>query len=62
MVIMKDTMIMAWPSEKIAELCHGDHDNYYNVVRTLIIQPNLLFSAQVVVRYFLMRNMLNEPI
>ena len=45
---------MAWS-------CYGDHGHYYNVVRTLIIQPTLLISAQVV-RYFLTRNMLNKPI
>ena len=33
----------------------------YNVVRALIIQPNLLIRAHVVVRYFLTRNMLNKP-
>ena len=37
-------------------------DHRYNVVPTLIIQPTLLNNNQAVVRYFLTRNMLNEPI
>ena len=62
MVIMKCSMIMVWPSWKIAWPSHGDHGHYYNVVRTLIIQPTLLISAQVIVRYFLTRNMMNKHI
>ena len=34
----------------------------YNAVMTLIIQPILLISKQVVVRYFLIWNMLEELI
>ena len=49
-------------SWKIAWSCHGAHGHYYNVVRILIIQPTLLISNQVVVRYLLKRNMLNESI
>ena len=62
MVIMKYSMIMVWPSWKNAWTCHGDHGHYYNVVRTLINQPTLLISKQMVVRYFLIWNMLYEPI
>ena len=54
--------IMSWSSRIIAWSCYGDHGHYYNVVRTLIIQPTLLISAQVVVRNFLTRNWLNKPI
>ena len=46
-------MIMALPSWKIASPCYGDHGHYYNVIRTLIIQPTwcpggspLLFNAE----------------
>ena len=62
MVILKYKMIMAWSSWKIAWSCHGDHGHYYNVVKTLIIQPTLLISKQVVIRHFLTWNMLNGPI
>ena len=54
--------IMSWSSWNIAWSCHGDHGHYYNVVRTLIFQPTLLISNEVVVRYILMRDMLNELI
>ena len=54
--------IMTWPSWKIARSCQGDHGHYYNVVGMLIIQPTLLIINQVVVLYFLMWNMLDEPI
>ena len=47
MVIMKYSMIMASPSWKIAWSCHGDYGHYYNIIRTLIIQPTLLISKQV---------------
>ena len=33
---------------EIAWSCHSDHGRYFNVVRTLIIQPILLISAQMV--------------
>ena len=54
--------IMSWSSWNKTWSCHGDHSHYYNVVRTLIIQPTLLISQQVVVRYFLIWNMLDELI
>ena len=38
-----------------------NHGHYYNVVRTLIIQPTLLIS-KVVARYFLIWNILDELI
>ena len=47
---------------KIAWSCHCDHGCFYNVVMTLIIQATLWNSAQVVVRYFLLWNILDEPI
>ena len=43
---------MAWWSQKKAWSCYGDHGHYYNIVRTLIIQPTLLIIYQLVVRYF----------
>ena len=52
-------MIMAWSSWKIARSCHGEHVHFYNVDRTLNIQPALFFSNQV--HYFLTQIMLNEP-
>ena len=39
------SMIMVWPSWKIAWPCHGDHGHYYNVVRTLNILPTLLICC-----------------
>ena len=62
MVIMKYSIIMAWPSWKKAWSSHGDHGHYYNVVRTLIIQPILLISKQVVARYFFILNIMDETI
>ena len=41
------------PRWKVAWAYHDSHCHYYNVVRTLIIQPVLLIIAQVVFRYFL---------
>ena len=52
MVIMKHSMIMVWPPWKTAWRCHGDHSHHFNVVPTLIIQPTLLISAQMVLRFF----------
>ena len=46
----------------VMEDSHGDYGHYYNAVKTLIIQPTLIISKHVVVRYFLIRNMLDEPI
>ena len=51
MAVMESSMIMP-----------GDHGQHCNIVQTLIIQLTLLISNQVVVRYFLTPNMLNEPI
>ena len=62
MVIIRYSMIMAWPSWRKACSCYGHHGHYYNVVRTLIIKPTLFIIPLVVARYFLTRNMLNEPI
>ena len=59
---MKYRMNMVWLSLKIAWSRRGDHGHYFNVIRTLIIQPTLLISTQLVVRYFLTRNMLNKSI
>ena len=53
---------IAWTSWNIAWSCHGDHGNYYKIVRTLNIQPALLITTHVVVRYFLTRNLLNKTI
>ena len=44
----------------MAVMENGDHGHCYNVDRALIIQPTLLISKQVVVRYFLIWNMLDE--
>ena len=62
MAIMKYSMIMAWQSWKIRWSYHGDNGYHFNIVHTLTIQSTLLISNQVVVRNFLRRSMLNEPI
>ena len=45
---------------KIPWSCHGDIGHFDNVVRTVIIQTILLVSTQVVVFYYLTRNMLKK--
>ena len=39
MVIIEYNIIMAWPSWKIAWSFLTDHGKYYNVIRTLVVQP-----------------------
>ena len=55
MIVMENTL-------NYFKLFYGDHTLYHNVVRTLNTQPNLLVSTQVVVHFFLMKNMLEGPI
>ena len=62
MIHTRHSKFMAWSSWNIARSWHDYHDNYYSVVWTLIIQLTLLISTHMVLRYFLTRNMLNEPI